>query len=57
MMCEDCRVELVVNESFDPHAGPERPRVRTTADYLAERATDMIETSPPSHKPDPLANS
>jgi ferredoxin len=57
MMCEDCRVELVVNESFDPHAAPERPRVRTTGDYLAERATDMIETSPPSQKLDPLANS
>jgi ferredoxin len=38
MMCEDCRVEVVVNESFDPHAMPPRPRPRTTEDYLAERA-------------------
>jgi len=35
-MCEDCRVERVVNESFDPYGAPERPRVRTTEDYLAE---------------------
>ena len=33
-MCEDCRVEAVVEENFDPHL-PERPRPRTTADYLA----------------------
>ena len=38
MMCEDCRVEVVVNESFDPHASPPRPRPRTTEDYLAEQA-------------------
>lgn len=37
-MCEDCRVEVVVNESFDPHASPQRPPVRTTEDYLRERA-------------------
>jgi ferredoxin len=44
MMCEDCRVEVVVGESFDPHAMPPRPRPRTTEDYLAERAkgTDEI---------------
>jgi ferredoxin len=35
-LCEDCRVEAVVNESFDPHA-PERPKPRTTDDYLRER--------------------
>ena len=35
-MCEDCRVEAVVNESFDPHAMP-RPNPRTTEDYLRER--------------------
>lgn len=38
MMCEDCRVEAVVNESFDPHGAPPRPRPRTAEDYLAERA-------------------
>lgn len=37
-MCEDCRVEAVVNESFDPHLSPQRPPVRTTDDYLRERA-------------------
>jgi ferredoxin len=37
-MCEDCRVEVVVNESFDPHLSPQRPPVRTTEDYLRERA-------------------
>ncbi|WP_439575082.1 4Fe-4S binding protein [Phreatobacter sp.] len=37
-MCEDCRVEKVVNESFDPHGAPGRPPVRTAADYLAEAA-------------------
>jgi ferredoxin len=36
-MCDDCRVEAVMNESFDPHGGPERPPVRTTEDYLRER--------------------
>jgi ferredoxin len=32
-MCEDCRVEAIVNEGFDPHDGTTRV-VRTTADYL-----------------------
>jgi ferredoxin len=36
MMCEDCRVEAVVNESFDPHAVP-RPNPRTSDDYFRER--------------------
>jgi ferredoxin len=36
-MCETCRVEVVVNESFDPHAGPVRPAPRTSEDYLRER--------------------
>jgi ferredoxin len=38
-MCEDCRVEVVVQESFDPHAMP-RPAPRTTDDYLTERAKE-----------------
>jgi ferredoxin len=37
-MCEDCRVEVVVGESFDPHAAPARPKPRTAEDYLRERA-------------------
>lgn len=36
-MCEDCRVEAVVNEGFDPHAAAERPKPRTSDDYLRER--------------------
>ena len=35
-MCEDCRVQSVVNESFDPHAVP-RPPTTTTEDYLRTR--------------------
>lgn len=36
-MCEDCRVETAINESFDPHAAPQRPPVMTTEDYLRAR--------------------
>lgn len=36
-MCADCRVEAVVNESFDPHAAPQRPPVMSTEDYLIAR--------------------
>ncbi|WFU23707.1 4Fe-4S binding protein [Bradyrhizobium sp. CB1717] len=36
-MCENCRVEAVVNESFDPHAAPRPPTV-TTDDYLRPEA-------------------
>ncbi len=35
-MCEDCRVEAAVSESFDPHAVP-RPPTMTTEDYLRTR--------------------
>ncbi|MEO1200816.1 MAG: 4Fe-4S dicluster domain-containing protein, partial [Pseudomonadota bacterium] len=34
-MCEDCRVEAVVNEGFDPH-GENVRRVRTAEDFVAE---------------------
>lgn len=34
-MCEDCRVEAVVNEGFDPHSEDTR-RVRTIEDHIAE---------------------
>ncbi|MEI8144595.1 MAG: 4Fe-4S binding protein [Alphaproteobacteria bacterium] len=37
-MCDTCRTERVVNESFDPYGAPARPRVRTTEDYLREAA-------------------
>jgi ferredoxin len=36
-MCEDCRVIAVTEESFDPYGAPERPKMRTTEDYLRER--------------------
>jgi ferredoxin len=39
-MCEDCRVIVVAQESFDPHDAPPRPKPRTTEDYLRERNTD-----------------
>jgi len=38
MMCEDCRVEAALNQGFDPHAGPQQTRTRTTEDYFRERA-------------------
>jgi ferredoxin len=36
-MCEDCRVNVMAEEQFDPFGAPARPRVRTTDDYLRER--------------------
>ena len=36
-MCDDCRVAVVTEDGFDPHAAPARPRLRTTDDYLRER--------------------
>jgi hypothetical protein len=34
-MCEDCRVAAATSGGVDPYAGPERPAIRTTEDYLA----------------------
>ncbi len=36
-MCEDCRVAVVTEEGFDPYGAPERPKPRTSDDYLRER--------------------
>lgn len=36
-MCEDCRVAVVTEDSFNPHEAPLRPAVRTSDDYLRER--------------------
>jgi ferredoxin len=36
-MCEDCRVAVIADDDFDPHAAPPRPDLRTTDDYLRER--------------------
>jgi ferredoxin len=35
-MCDDCRVAVATEESFDPYAVPRQP-ARTTDDYLRER--------------------
>ena len=37
-MCEDCRVGAVTNANIDPYASTARAPVRTTDDYLRERA-------------------
>ncbi len=37
-LCEDCRVIEATTGGIDPYAGPERPTVKTTEDYLRERA-------------------
>jgi ferredoxin len=36
-MCEDCRIAAVTEEGFDPYGAPERPKPRTTDDYLRQR--------------------
>jgi ferredoxin len=36
-MCVDCRVTAMAAENFDPFGAPQRPKVRTTDDYLRER--------------------
>ena len=36
-MCDDCRVIAVTKATFDPYGAPERPKPRTTEDYLRER--------------------
>ena len=36
-MCADCRVQVTAEENFDPFGAPQRPRLRTTEDYLRAR--------------------
>jgi ferredoxin len=36
-MCDNCRVIAVTKATFDPYGAPERPKPRTTEDYLRER--------------------
>lgn len=36
-MCDDCRVNAVYHSQNNPFAGGERPRVRTTDDYISKR--------------------
>jgi ferredoxin len=37
-MCDTCRIVAVTEEGGDPFRGPDRPRVRTTEDYLLAEA-------------------
>ncbi len=36
-MCDDCRVRAQYHSQDNPFAAGERPRVRTTDDYLSKR--------------------
>lgn len=36
-MCDDCRIQAQYHSTGNPFAGAERPRVRTTDDYLSKR--------------------
>ena len=36
-MCDACRVGAMTAQSFDPYGAPERPRLRTSDDYLRAR--------------------
>ncbi|MEI6158767.1 MAG: 4Fe-4S binding protein [Roseococcus sp.] len=42
-LCEDCRVSAATNAALDPYATTERPKTKTTEDYLreAERAKKL----------------
>jgi len=42
-MCADCRVIVMSEEKFDPFGVPERPKPRTTEDYLRERGDKQPE--------------
>ena len=44
-MCEDCRVDAAVNRNIDPFAGPARPAVRTSDDYVREREAKAREAA------------
>ncbi len=45
-MCDTCRVVTVSEAGNDPMRVGERPRVRTTEDYLAERQAEMEKSEP-----------
>jgi ferredoxin len=44
-MCDNCRVEVVMNEGFDPYEARQRPAPRTTEDYLRARETPDDKTT------------
>ncbi len=50
-MCDECRVAVVTEDSFDPYAAP-RPTPRTTEDYLRERERLKAEHEGPDRKRD-----
>lgn len=37
LLCDTCRVGAVMKTTLDPHAGPERPRPKTSDDYIRAR--------------------
>ena len=39
-MCDDCRINAQYHSDNNPFASGERPRVRTTEDYLRDRSKD-----------------
>ena len=43
-MCADCRVQVTAEENFDPFGAPQRPRLRTTEDYLRAREREGDDT-------------
>jgi ferredoxin len=46
-MCDTCRIVAVAAEGGDPLKGPDRPRMRTTEDYLEDRAEAQREAKTP----------
>ena len=54
-MCDTCRIELMTTDGIDPYAGPSRPIVRTTEDYLREREM-AAEAANDTAAPNPAAN-
>jgi len=44
-MCGDCRIIVQSEAKIDPYAGAPRPDVRTTDDYLAERAAAELKAA------------
>lgn len=55
-MCDTCRVTTLANSGNDPFRLGERPRVRTTDDYLAEREGPAHPTQDAARKPDDFLN-
>ncbi|MEK9968758.1 MAG: 4Fe-4S binding protein [Ferrovibrio sp.] len=44
-MCADCRIIVQSESKIDPYAGAPRPDVRTTDDYIAERAAAELKAA------------